>query len=113
MRTNLSASCVIWAAAIMAMLAGSAPAADWPRFRGPNGDGLSPDSAPAPVEWSEAKNLKWKTALPGPGLSSPIIVGDRVFVTCYSGYGDGAGVFAQTFARRPFAQQLPSLGAGG
>lgn len=89
MRTNFSASCGFWIAAITVLFAGHAPAADWPRFRGPNGDGLSPDSAPAPVEWSETKNLKWKTALPGPGLSSPIIVGDRVFITCYSGYGDG------------------------
>ena len=33
-------------------------------------------------------NIKWKTELPGPGASSPIIVGDKVFLTCYSGYGD-------------------------
>lgn len=35
--------------------------------------------------------MKWKTALPGPGSSSPIIIGDRVFVTCYSGYGNEVG----------------------
>lgn len=61
-------------------------AADWPRFRGPNGSGISPDDKPVPVEWSATKNLKWKTALPGPGSSSPIVVGDRIFVTCWSGY---------------------------
>ena len=44
-----------------------------------------------PMEWSETKNLKWKLALPGPGSSSPIVWKDRVFVTCYSGYGDGSG----------------------
>jgi outer membrane protein assembly factor BamB len=47
-----------------------------------------------PVEWSSTKNLKWKAALPGPGLSSPIIVGDRVLLTCWTGYatgGDNAG----------------------
>jgi len=57
------------------------------RFRGPNGSGLSPDTKPVPVVWSPGENLKWKTVLPGPGVSSPIIVGDRVYVTCYSGYG--------------------------
>lgn len=62
-------------------------AGDWTRFRGPNGSGISPDSEPTPVEWSPTKNLKWKAALPGPGVSSPIVVGNRVFVTCYSGYG--------------------------
>ncbi len=61
-------------------------AADWPRFRGPNGSGISPDDKPVPVEWSATKNLKWKIALPGPGSSSPIVVGDRIFVTCWSGY---------------------------
>jgi outer membrane protein assembly factor BamB len=39
------------------------------------------------LKWSETENLKWKTPLPGPGSSSPIIYKDRVFVTCYSGYG--------------------------
>ena len=64
----------------------TASAADWPRFRGPNGSGIAPDDKPVPVEWSATKNLKWKTDLPGPGSSSPIVVGDRVFVTCWSGY---------------------------
>lgn len=67
-----------------------APASDWPRFRGPNGAGISADSKPTPVEWGDTKNLKWKAALPGPGSSSPIVVGDRVFVTCWSGYGADA-----------------------
>jgi len=60
--------------------------AQWPRFRGPNGTGLAPRSNP-PSTWDDSTNIKWKAALPGPGSSSPIIWGDRVFVTCYSGYG--------------------------
>ena len=62
-------------------------ASDWARFRGPNGTGISPDPEPLPVEFGADKNLKWKVALPGAGVSCPIVVGDRVFVTCYSGYG--------------------------
>ena len=62
-------------------------ASDWPRFRGPNGSGVSPDEAPAPTTWSDTENLKWKVALPGPGSSSPIVVGQRVYVTCWDGYG--------------------------
>jgi len=60
--------------------------ADWPRFRGPGGSGVS-DSKGTPTEWSADSNIAWKTALPGPGASSPVIMGDKVFVTCYSGYG--------------------------
>lgn len=66
-------------------------ASDWPRFRGPNGTGVSTDEKAPPTEWSDTKNLKWKVPLPGPGLSSPIIVGDKVFVTCWSGYGASRG----------------------
>ncbi len=62
-------------------------AADWTRFRGPNGSGVSADSTALPTTWSDKENLKWKVALPGPGSSSPIVVGDRVYVTCWSGYG--------------------------
>ncbi len=65
-------------------------AADWSRFRGPNGSGIAVDAEP-PTSWSDSENLKWKLALPGPGSSCPIVSGDRVFVTCYSGYGDGKG----------------------
>ena len=63
--------------------------ADWPRFRGPNGTGIAESAAP--TEFGEDKNLKWKLSLPGRGISSPIVAGDRVFVTCYSGYGMGDG----------------------
>ncbi len=62
-------------------------AADWSRFRGPNGSGLAEDAKQLPTEFSATKNLKWKMELPGPGSSSPIVVGDRVIVTCWSGYG--------------------------
>jgi len=60
---------------------------DWRRFRGPGGSGVAVDSSGLPDEWSASTNVAWKRKLPGPGASSPIIVGDRVFVTCYSGYG--------------------------
>ena len=60
--------------------------ADWPQFRGPDCLGVSTDANVA-VQWSESKNLKWKTSLDGPGSSSPIVWGQHVFVTCYSGYG--------------------------
>lgn len=63
-----------------------AEAGDWPRFRGPNGAALSDDAA-TPVNWSATENIVWRTALPGPGASSPIITGGKVFVTCFTGTG--------------------------
>ena len=83
------------------LLKGTGLAGDWPRFRGPNGSGVSPDSAAPPVEWSETKNLKWKAPLPGPGLSSPILVGDKIFLTCWTGYGvDRANIGDQQDLKR-------------
>ena len=67
----------------------SAAAADCLQFRGPNGSGIAATDARPATNWSETSNLKWKVALPGPGSSSPIVSGERVFITCYSGYGDG------------------------
>ena len=78
----------IWA---VLTLAYSSALADWTRFRGPNGSGLDAGDKPAPTTWSDSENLRWKVALPGPGSSSPIVVGDRVFVTCWSGYGMDRG----------------------
>lgn len=62
---------------------------DWTRFRGPNGTGVSADNAPPPTTWSDSENVKWKATLPGPGLSSPIIIGDRIVITCWTGYAAG------------------------
>jgi len=56
---------------------------NWPRFLGPNGRATSADSA-IPLKWNEAENLKWKSPI-GAGSSSPIVWGDRVFVTSFSG----------------------------
>jgi len=59
-------------------------AGDWLQFRGPHGNGIASDSN-LPVQLEAGKNIAWQIDLPGQGLSSPIIVGDRVFITCSSG----------------------------
>jgi outer membrane protein assembly factor BamB len=61
--------------------AGAAPSAeDWPAFRGPTGQGHSTERG-VPLEWSESKNILWKTPVPGRGWSSPVVVGGRVWLT--------------------------------
>jgi outer membrane protein assembly factor BamB len=60
-------------------------AASWPQFRGPSGQATSPDRN-LPTTWSATENIAWKTELPGAGTSSPIILGDRIYLTAYSGY---------------------------
>jgi outer membrane protein assembly factor BamB len=75
----------ILAAFVIAVLP-VATSADWLQFRGPNGAGIAPDKA-TPVTWSGDSNIAWKTEMPGHGSSSPIVVGDKVLLTTYSGYG--------------------------
>ena len=60
--------------------AGEQKSADWPRWRGPNGDGVADDQN-LPIRWSQTENILWSVKLPGWGTSSPVIFGKRVFVT--------------------------------
>jgi len=57
-----------------------ARAENWPGWRGPRGDGTSAEKDP-PRTWSPTENVRWKVRLPGPGNSSPILWGNRVFLT--------------------------------
>ena len=66
----------------------SVEATDWKQFRGPDSN-CKPFSSGFPTEWDES-NVVWKSELIGRGASTPIIVGDKVFVTSYSGYGESA-----------------------
>ena len=56
-------------------------AVDWPQFRGPLGTGHIPGGQALPVEWSETKNIDWKVELPGRAWSSPVVWGDKVWLT--------------------------------
>ena len=62
------------------LLALALSGADWPQFRGPNGSGLCQTCGQLPTEFGPQKNVLWKTELPE-GKSSPVIVGDRIFLT--------------------------------
>jgi outer membrane protein assembly factor BamB len=53
---------------------------NWPQWRGPDGQGVSTEKN-LPYEWSDTKNVAWKTPIPGRGFSSPIIWGTRIFLT--------------------------------
>ncbi len=80
------------AAMAFASLAQMSLAGDWPAFRGPHGNGLS-DEKNVPLHWGKEQNVKWKAKLPGPGNSSPIVWGDRVFLTCAEDEGKKRGLY--------------------
>jgi outer membrane protein assembly factor BamB len=59
---------------------------DWRAFRGTDAS-ASRTAVALPLSWSDDENVGWSTELPGPGTSSPIVLGDSVYVTCWTGYG--------------------------
>jgi outer membrane protein assembly factor BamB len=67
-------------ALVVAVRPAATPAADWPQFRGPNASGIGTDPR-LPVEWGADRNIAWKVKAPGYGWSSPVVRGDRVFIT--------------------------------
>jgi len=78
MRTR-SMWCKAWLVVLVA-LCGLAGGQEWTRFRGPDGTGIGKGES-IPVSFTEADHL-WKVKLPGPGHSSPVLWGDRIFLTC-------------------------------
>jgi outer membrane protein assembly factor BamB len=70
----------LWMTYLLA-LAAMAAEANWPQFRGPSASGVGTGSPP--IEWNveSGKNIRWKTAIPGLGHSSPVVWGDRIFLT--------------------------------
>jgi outer membrane protein assembly factor BamB len=60
--------------------AGASGPTNWPQWRGPDGQGVSTEIG-LPTEWSDAKNVKWKTAIAGSGHSSPIVWDKKIFLT--------------------------------
>jgi outer membrane protein assembly factor BamB len=83
---------------------------DWPQFRGPGGNGVA-DEAKLPQTWSTTANVAWAIDVPGRGWSSPIVWGDRVFVT--TAVNDGAfkapstGIFGNDYAAELAKQGVP------
>ena len=58
-----------------------AATADWPGWRGPQGNGVADANQSPPLHWSKTENVLWKATIPGKGHSSPTVVNDQVFLT--------------------------------
>ncbi|MCH7725611.1 MAG: PQQ-like beta-propeller repeat protein [Planctomycetes bacterium] len=88
LRQNLALAALIAFCLISLSAAADGAGPDyWPQWRGPLGTGVAPGGNP-PVEWSEEKNIRWKTPLPGKGHSTPIVWGDRIFLTTAIPFGE-------------------------
>lgn len=89
---------VVWLTTVSACGVDEGPAGEWPRFRGPEGLGVSAD-ADLPESWApDAPNILWKTRIPGHGGSSPVVSGGRIFLT--TTYGDEEDGREEVFERK-------------
>jgi outer membrane protein assembly factor BamB len=70
----------LWLALTLSLAAPAVRAEEWPAWRGPRGDGTSRETN-IPVRWGKTENIAWKTAIPGVGHSSPVVWGERIFLT--------------------------------
>lgn len=100
---------------IVVLLAASAEAADWPSFRGPQGNGHT-DAQNIPTKWSSDENVAWKIELPGQCNGSPIVIRDRVLLTSATDDGrerrlhclatkDGANIWTKSVS---FDRKMPT-----
>jgi outer membrane protein assembly factor BamB len=108
-RYSVTLAILLSAAAVLAAQSAQSPVGqssthNWPQWRGPAQTGVAPGDAP--VRWSDTSGVAWKTTIPGRGFSSPVVWGDRVFITTavptgaasitagngFAGGGTGAGV---------------------
>ena len=80
-------------------------AGDWPQWRGPTWNGIA--RGEAPLHWSDTEHIKWKAEIPGRGHSSPVIWGDRIFVTTSVPTGDSAPAGQSMSNRRGFGSRGP------
>jgi outer membrane protein assembly factor BamB len=104
-RVQVAVTALIGLAGTAALAQRGAQAADWRQWRGPANTGMAPGDAP--LRWDDATNVEWKVEIPGRGFSTPIIVGNRLFVTTAIPAGDADAAQPAAGGRRG-----PGGGAG-
>jgi len=86
---------LVLALAALIAVAPQTPASNWPQWRGPSNNGVAPGDAPS--TWSDSSNVAWQAAIPGRGHSSPVVWGDRIFLTTAIPTGEGPGLVEHRF----------------
>lgn len=95
--------CILLAATVAST---SCQAQDWPQFRGPNGNGIV-SSIEHPKEWNATTNVAWTVDIPGGGWSSPIVIGDKIYLTTAAGPMRPVGFMQGVANMRPTKPEAP------
>ena len=97
--------CLTGLLVLVVFLATRATAADWNQFRGPNGDGHS-DARNLPETWGQLfRPVTWQTAIPGQGWSSPVVIGQRIWLTSAEQTALSDSQLQKKMAESPFGQE--------
>jgi outer membrane protein assembly factor BamB len=96
MPSKFSSTCSIFLSVTSIVWGGN-----WAHWRGPAGNGSSPDAKP-PTEWSATKNVKWKVPVPGRGSGSPVIWENKVFVVSAVAAKGGRGFDGERLSKLAF-----------
>src|SRR4051794_28048004 len=91
--------------------AGLVRAGNWPQWRGPDANGVC-DEHDLPVTWSDTENVRWKVSLPAPGNSTPVVWGDRLFLTQALDQGKRRALvcYARADGKKLWQQEVPFSG---
>src|SRR5918994_6284715 len=106
-KTILIASVAVLLTSTLCVIVHAQTAAHWPQWRGPFFNGMARGDAPS--VWSDTTNIKWKTEIPGRGFSTPVIWGDRIFLTT----AIPTGKAAETPQPQPAPAEGRRAGGGG
>src|SRR3954470_22626823 len=98
MRTALAPIVLVVGLTLVRPIPAADPSTDWPQWRGPHASGVGDDRA-LPTRWSQTDNIAWSATLPGWGTSSPVVYGDRVFVTSQAAEGGKKSLLTLCFDR--------------
>src|SRR6476620_4197618 len=82
-RRSRSVIALVFAAGLIAVVSLTLRAENWPAFRGADGRSISAGNAAMPTTWGPKENVRWRIELPGKSNGSPVVWGDRVFLTQY------------------------------
>ncbi len=108
---KLNRSAALLLSVAVGAMSGNAPAADWPQWRGANGDAKVSDFTP-PATWPKTLAAKWKTSV-GDGVSTPALVGDKLFVFARMNDNEVVSCLKADSGKEVWHYQYPSLGANG
>jgi outer membrane protein assembly factor BamB len=102
---SILASVILALGGLTSLSLREASAENWPQWRGPQNDGISPETG-LPVQWNKTENVAWRLPLPGPAGATPVVWGDQIFLTSSKSGGDLLLISVSTAGKKLWEVQV-------